>query len=128
MTSFCTTVTGLQELVDTANAYVNRHGLRFNPAKTSCMTIGRNRLSHTPTWTIDQTSLSIVDGITYLGQPSMMTKANLILPEGPVVPCVLSMASKVLGFTQKELSRRLPLISTLLASVPFSCMRARPSR
>jgi len=62
-----TTVTGLQELIDTANAYVNSHGLRFNPTKTSCMTIGRNRLSHTPIWTIDQNSLSIVDGITYLG-------------------------------------------------------------
>ena len=33
-------VTGLQELIDTANSYITEHGLKFNPTKTICTTLG----------------------------------------------------------------------------------------
>ena len=33
-----TTMTGLQELINIATDYVNQFGLRFNPARTICMT------------------------------------------------------------------------------------------
>ena len=37
-----TTTSGLQRLIDIAVSYINSHGLRFNPTKSSCMTYGKS--------------------------------------------------------------------------------------
>ena len=62
-----TTTTGLQKLIDIASTYVDQHGLRFNPAKTTCMTFGKQRLDSDPSWTIGGSSLSHEDCLLYLG-------------------------------------------------------------
>jgi hypothetical protein len=62
-----TTTTGLQQLIDIADRYIKGHGLRFNPAKTCCMTFGKHHLASPPRWAIDGCSLSTEDSITYLG-------------------------------------------------------------
>lgn len=62
-----TTVTGLQRLIDICVEYVSSHGLRFNPAKTNCLTFGRPTLASQPHWTIENERLANVDEILYLG-------------------------------------------------------------
>ena len=47
-----TTVTGLQSLIDQAVSYVSDRGLNFNPAKTICMTYGKNPFRCEPEWNI----------------------------------------------------------------------------
>ena len=39
-----TTPTGLQDLINTANKYINENGLCFNPSKTSCLLVGKTLL------------------------------------------------------------------------------------
>ena len=62
-----TTTTGLQCLIDCANTYVTKCGLRFNPGKTKCTIIGKNPFVCMPTWSINGTPLEICDTINYLG-------------------------------------------------------------
>ena len=62
-----TTPTGLQDLINTANKYINENGLRFNPTKTSCLLVGKNPFTSMPEWVIDGTPINIVDKISYLG-------------------------------------------------------------
>jgi len=62
-----TTPTGLQSLIDISVAYINKHGLRFNPSKTTCLVYGKHTFTTAPQWEIEGTNLAIEDGITYLG-------------------------------------------------------------
>lgn len=62
-----TTPSGLQSLIDKAVATITANGLRFNPAKTVCMTFGHPRFSPAPVWSIEGTPLTHSDSITYLG-------------------------------------------------------------
>ena len=47
-----TTVSGLQSLIDMCDSYICQHGLRFNPNKTRCTTVGKHRLLSQPKWTM----------------------------------------------------------------------------
>jgi hypothetical protein len=60
------TISGLQMLIDTANSYITRHGLSFNPAKTQCMTFGKSNFSGRA-WRLDGIQLDETDSIVYLG-------------------------------------------------------------
>jgi hypothetical protein len=62
-----TTPTGLQNLIDLSVQYINRHGLRFNPTKTVCLTYGRPTFTQLPQWNIEGANLSVEDGVVYLG-------------------------------------------------------------
>ena len=61
------TVPGLQNLIDKANAYVMKHGLRFNPLKTNCVIAGKMPFLETPNWHIGDTTLNIESNLSYLG-------------------------------------------------------------
>ena len=61
------TPSGLQTLINESVTYATDNGLRFNPAKTMCVTLGRGMTCSTPTWTIDSCSLDHEDGVAYLG-------------------------------------------------------------
>ena len=60
------TVTGLQALIDIANSYVTNHGLSFNPAKSQCVTFGKNMFSP-KMWHLNGVNLKETDSVTYLG-------------------------------------------------------------
>ena len=60
-------VTGLQELIDTANSYITEHGLKFNPTKTICTTLGCRNFEDTPQWHLNNTILREEAAVTYLG-------------------------------------------------------------
>ena len=62
-----TTSTGLQALIDICDSYISQHGLRFNPQKTSCTSVGKHRLVSQPQWTIKGHQLKITDTFSYLG-------------------------------------------------------------
>ena len=60
-------VTGLQELIDTANSYITEHGLKFNSTKTICTTLGCRNFEDTPQWHLNNTILREEAAVTYLG-------------------------------------------------------------
>ena len=62
-----TTSTGLQALIDLCDPYISQHGLRFNPQKTSCTTVGKHRLVSQAQWTIKSRQLKVTDTFSYLG-------------------------------------------------------------
>ena len=62
-----TSVTGLQSMIDTANTYINQHGLHFNSTKTTCMIYGDNPFVELPRWTLDGAELETKSSLTYLG-------------------------------------------------------------
>ena len=64
-------VTGLQELIDTANSYITEHGLKFNPTKTICTTLGCRNFEDTPQWHLNNTILKEEAAVTYLGHISL---------------------------------------------------------
>ena len=62
-----TTPTGLQDLINTANKYINENGLCFNPTKTACLLVCKNPFTSMPEWVIDGTPINIVDKILIFG-------------------------------------------------------------
>ena len=62
-----TTVTGLQTLINVANEYIVKHGLRFNPKKTNCIVNGNVPFMSAPKWSIEDDNLEVVDNMKYLG-------------------------------------------------------------
>ena len=63
-----TTSTGLHALIYLCDSYISQHGLRFNPQKTSCTTVGKHhRLMSQPHWTIKGRQLKVTDTLSYLG-------------------------------------------------------------
>ena len=59
-------VNGLQELIDTANSYITEHGLKFNPTKTICTTLGCRNFDDTPYWHLNNTILREDAAVTYI--------------------------------------------------------------
>ena len=70
------TIKGLQGLINIATDYVNQFGLRFNTAKTICMTMGGNMLAKLPQWYIDNVELDVKPTITYLGTVGLLGGMN----------------------------------------------------
>ena len=64
---FSTTATGLQKLIDTCNSYAKKWRIKFNPAKTKCIQIGKSTLKTPPTWTLDGETVKLSDETTILG-------------------------------------------------------------
>ena len=60
------TILGLQKLIDKANSYICLHGLRFNPAKTTCAIFGKSRFRN-HTWTLEGSKLVVEDKVKHLG-------------------------------------------------------------
>ena len=59
-------VTGLQALIDEANYYIKQHGLRFNPAKTKCITFGKSPFEDR-LWNLEGTILDESEHVAHLG-------------------------------------------------------------
>ena len=59
-----TTVTGLQSLIHQAVSYVSDRGLNFKPAKTVCMTYGKNPFRCEPEWNMSGIRLAVQDHIS----------------------------------------------------------------
>jgi hypothetical protein len=62
-----TTAVGLQRIINLCESYISKHGLRFNPSKTSCTIVGKNPFIKEPQWTLGGCSLQNVETFTYLG-------------------------------------------------------------
>ena len=62
-----TTPSGLQQLINTAVRVISQQGLRFNPAKTICMTYGKSSFEKAPSWLIQGTKLKQECVMKYLG-------------------------------------------------------------
>ena len=60
-------VTGLQELIDTASSYIIAHGLTFNASKTICTSLGAKHFETTPEWHLNGSVLREEAAVTYLG-------------------------------------------------------------
>ena len=60
-------VTGLQELIDTASSYIIAHGLKFNATKTICTSLGAKHFETTPEWHLNGSVLREEAALTYLG-------------------------------------------------------------
>ena len=60
-------VTGLQELIDTASSYIIAHGLNFNATKTICTSLGAKHFETTPEWHLNSSVLREEAAVTYLG-------------------------------------------------------------
>ena len=60
-------VAGLQELINTDNSYITEHGLKFNPTKTICTTLGCRNFEDTPQWHLNNTILREEAAVIYLG-------------------------------------------------------------
>ena len=60
-------VTGLQELIDTASSYIIAHGLKFNASKTICTSLGAKHFETTPEWHLNGSVLREEAAVTYLG-------------------------------------------------------------
>ena len=61
------TVTGLQKLIDTANAYVNKHGISFNANKSFCAILGKDHFLVPPKWKINDQIIRTENEINHLG-------------------------------------------------------------
>ena len=65
-----TTITGLQKLIDEAVSIITADGLRFNPAKTLCMTFGKSHQKHSPTWSIGDAQSFICFRVLFATKPA----------------------------------------------------------
>ena len=62
-----TTITGLQTLIDVSVNFIEKHGLRFNPIKTSCFIRGKHPFCSNPKWYINGEELVLKENVNYLG-------------------------------------------------------------
>lgn len=62
-----TSTSGLQKLIGVAAEHVTEHGLKFNPDKTTCMTLGKSHLSKDPSLTIGDSCPAHIDSMICLG-------------------------------------------------------------
>ena len=57
---------GLQILIDYANEYISKHGLRFNPTKTECVIFGKQFLVPEPRWYLHDSLVNVSEyGISF---------------------------------------------------------------
>ena len=62
-----TSTTGLQRLINVADLYIVSHGQKFNPMKTQCITFGKTHFVDSPKWILNDTILTELTEISYLG-------------------------------------------------------------
>ena len=62
-----TTVTGSQNMINTAVNYISEHGLCFNPVKTNCLIKGKHPFINDPKWYINRKELKIEQHVKYIG-------------------------------------------------------------
>ena len=68
ITLICSSIAGLQSLIDICVAYSVKWNFNFNPAKSKCMTVGKNYSDIRPTWHINnEITLETVDSLNILG-------------------------------------------------------------
>ena len=60
------TISGLQKLIDAADAYINGHGLSFNPQKTVCVTFGKSSFNNRQ-WYLQGSKLQEATEVKHLG-------------------------------------------------------------
>ena len=60
------TVTGLQKQIDASDKYITKHGLRFNPKKTTCVTFGKSTVAPR-SWSLQQIQLAESKEVKHLG-------------------------------------------------------------
>ena len=61
------TTSGLQQLIETANATITAQALRFNASKTTCTAHGLRSMMPPTEWTLNGTQLSCQSDLAYLG-------------------------------------------------------------
>ena len=54
-------------MIEFANQYITAHGLKFNPHKTKCISLGKCKLREKPPLTLNGVVLEQYDKINYLG-------------------------------------------------------------
>ena len=81
-----TSVTGLQGLINCANMYVTKHGLKFNPGKTKCLITGKNPFVSIPSWYLNENILQICENFDYLGV-HIGNKGNNVHVESRISSC-----------------------------------------
>ena len=62
-----TTISGLQTLIDVSVNFIENHGLRFNPIKTSCFIRGKHPFCSNMKWYINAEELVLKENVNYLG-------------------------------------------------------------
>ena len=68
ITLMCSSITGLQSLIDICVAYSLKWHFKFNPEKSKCMTIGKNLFNSKPRWYLgDRVLLANVEALDILG-------------------------------------------------------------
>ena len=76
-----TTVSGLQALINSAVLFIENHGFRFNPEKTSCFIKGKNPFYFEPEWHINNIQCSRILLIT-LGSNNVNDHINARISSG----------------------------------------------
>ena len=67
ITLLSATVPGLQRLINLCVSYADKYRFKFNKKKSKCMVLGKNILTETPKWTIDQSHIETVNEVDILG-------------------------------------------------------------
>ena len=67
ITLFSTTVTGLQDLIDICDGYAKTWRFNFGINKTKCMTVGANRSTLEPKWSLSGKEIENVNSLDILG-------------------------------------------------------------
>ena len=75
-----TTVTGLQHLINCAVSCISNHGLRFNVAKTKCMTFGNNPFKDNPKWNIEGTNCGKDFFLVFFLSDFFLVLKSVVLP------------------------------------------------
>ena len=70
------TVTVLQNMINLADQYISDHGLRFNPLKTECVSVGQNHFVSNPVWSLNGVASANsasykYQGVTLANKPSV---------------------------------------------------------
>ena len=67
VTLMCSTVPGLQELIDKCVAYAKKFRFKFGNSKSQCMIFGKSNFRSPPTWHLDGHLLDIKNDVDILG-------------------------------------------------------------
>ena len=67
VTLFCTTASGLQNLIDKCYMYSNKWRFNFGIKKTKCMVIGKSKFSKYPEWYLGSQRICVSESLEILG-------------------------------------------------------------
>ena len=67
ITVFCSSIPGLQNLINVCTKYSERWRFKFNKDKSKCIIIGKNNFIHEPKWFVHGQSLENVSSMEILG-------------------------------------------------------------